>query len=77
MALVDHGHLPTTNDLEFIGMVEDGDDLIFNTLFSNAGSDPSSPTSSEGGPHDDGEGKGHPTFVTPTHRKGRRHWWHR
>lgn len=33
--LMTHGHLPTTDDPMFIGMVEGGGDLIFDTLCSD------------------------------------------
>lgn len=40
--LVVRDHLQTTDDLEFIGMVECGENLIFDALCSNSGLDPSS-----------------------------------
>jgi hypothetical protein len=62
IALVAQGHLPTTNDLQFIGMVKGGEYLISNTLCSYSYSDSGSPVmSSEGGPPSDGQSEGRPT----------------
>jgi hypothetical protein len=69
-ALVAHDHLPTTDDLKFVGMVDDGRDLAFNALCSNSNVDPSSPTSCEEGPSSDEENGVRPTIVTLTLLKG-------
>jgi hypothetical protein len=37
--LVAHDHLPTSEDLEFMGMVGDNEDLIFDALCTNSDSD--------------------------------------
>lgn len=52
-ALVARGQLPTTDDLEFVGMVEGGGDLIFDALCFDSGSYPSSPMSSDGNGNDE------------------------
>jgi hypothetical protein len=55
MALMPHDHVPTIDDLEFVGMVDGGGDLIFDALYSDSSSDPSSPTSTKSGPQQCGE----------------------
>jgi hypothetical protein len=50
VALVAYDHVPTINDMEFVGMVDGGRDLTFDALCSNSGSDPSFPTSGENEP---------------------------
>jgi hypothetical protein len=57
-------HLPTTDDLEFIGMVRGGGDLIFYALLSDSGSNLGSLMSSEGGPPNNGESGGCLTLAT-------------
>jgi hypothetical protein len=69
-SLVAFDHLPTTDELEFVGMVESGEDLIFDTLCSNSESDHVSPTSSEGRRPNDGESKAHMTLATPAQMEG-------
>jgi hypothetical protein len=49
-ALVARDHLPTTDDLEVVGMVDRSGDLIFDALCLDSDLDPDSPTSSKGGP---------------------------
>ena len=63
-------HLPTTNDLEFVGIVEGGGYLIFDALCSGSGSDLVSPTSSEDRPPNDEENEGH--LILATHVPPRR-----
>jgi hypothetical protein len=63
------GHLPNTNDLEFVGMIDGYKNLIFDVLCSDSDSDPGSPTSSEEKPPNN-ENKGRPTITTPTLQKG-------
>jgi hypothetical protein len=41
--LVAHDHIPTTDDLEFVGIADGGEDLIFNTLYTDSDSDLSPP----------------------------------
>jgi hypothetical protein len=48
--LVACGHIPTIDDLEFIGMVDGNRDLIFDALYSDLGSNPCSLTSSKDSP---------------------------
>jgi hypothetical protein len=64
IAALAQGHIPTTDDLEFIVTVEDVGDLIFDALHSESGSDPGSLMSSEGGPPSDGENGGLLTLMT-------------
>jgi hypothetical protein len=47
VALVAYGYIPTINDLEFMGMVDGGEDLIFDTICSNSGSNLGSLLNSE------------------------------
>ena len=69
-SLVAFGHLPITDELEFVGMVESGEDLIFDALCSNLESDHVSPTSSDGRRPSDGESKAHITLATPAQMEG-------
>jgi hypothetical protein len=67
---VAQSHLPTTDDLEFVGIVEGGGYLIFDALCSGSGSDLVSPTSSEDRPPNDEENEGH--LILATHVPPRR-----
>jgi hypothetical protein len=69
-AHVAHDHLPTTDDLEFVGMVDGSEDLIFDALCSDSDSDSTSPMSGEGGAPNDEENKRHTTIATPALPKG-------
>lgn len=64
-ALVARGHLPTFDDLEFIGMVENNRDFIFDALYTDSDSGLSFPTSSKEEPLTDEEGKDRPTSTAP------------
>lgn len=66
MALVARGHLPTSYDLEFIGMVDGGGDFVFDALCTNSDSNLSSPTSGEEDSFSDKEGKDLPTSTAPS-----------
>jgi hypothetical protein len=66
MALVTHGHLPTSDDLEFTGMVDDDEDLFFNMLYTDLDSDLSPPASSEEEPLNDKDAKDRPTSTAPS-----------
>lgn len=50
IAALAQGHIPTTDDLEFVVTIEDVGDLIFDALHSESGSNPGSLMSSKGGP---------------------------
>jgi hypothetical protein len=41
-ALMAHSHLTAIDDLEFVGMIDGGKDLIFDALCSDLGSNPRS-----------------------------------
>lgn len=68
--LVAHGRLPTTDDLEFVGMVDGGGDLVFDALYMDLDSDHASLKSSEEAPLSDGENEGRPTLATPALLEG-------
>jgi hypothetical protein len=70
-ALIAHDHVPTIDDLEFVGVVDGGEDLIFDALCSDSGLDPGSPTSSSSEPLCDVEDERHPTLRPLPHQKGR------
>jgi hypothetical protein len=57
--LVVRDHLPTTDDLEVVGMVDRGGDLVFDALCLDSNLDPDSTTSSKGGPTNNKESEGH------------------
>jgi hypothetical protein len=62
--LVAHGHLPTSNDLEFVGMADGGGDLIFDALCTDSDSNLNPPKSSEEEPRPGGkENEDHPTVA--------------
>lgn len=63
MALMARDHLPTFDDLEFAGMVDDGRDLIFDVLCTD--SNLSSPASSEEESLNDEEDEDRSTSVAP------------
>lgn len=63
-ALVARGHLPTSDDLEFVGMADGGGYLIFNALYTD--SDLSPPESSEQEPPSGEENEDRLTPATPS-----------
>lgn len=70
-ALVACGHLPTSDDLEFIGMVTGGVDLIFDALLTDSDSDLSPPKSIEEEPPGDKENKDHLAAAPPSAREAK------
>lgn len=66
MALVTRSHLPTSDDLEFTGMVDGGEDLFFNMLCTDLDSDLSPPASSEEESLSDEDDKDRLTFAAPS-----------
>jgi hypothetical protein len=67
-ALLARGHLPTTNVLEFVGMVAGSGDLIFDTLCMNSDSNLSPHESSKEEPSDDKENKNWMADAPPSAR---------
>jgi hypothetical protein len=66
IALVVRDHIPTFDDLEFVGMVDGRGYLIFNTLYTDSNLDLSPPKSSEEEPSSGQENKDCLTAVLRT-----------
>jgi hypothetical protein len=66
VALVAYGHLPTSDDLEFVGMADSDRDLIFDALCMDSDSDLSPFKNSEEEPPSDEENEYHPASAAPS-----------
>jgi hypothetical protein len=64
--LVARGHLPTSDDLEFVGMADSDRDLIFDALCMDSDSDLSPLKNSEEEPPSGEENEYHPTSAAPS-----------
>lgn len=74
--LVARGHVPTIDDLEFVGMVDGSGDLIFDTLYSDSGLDPNdqrerTPNERRERTPNDRENEGRSPLLIPTPRKAK------
>lgn len=64
--LVARNHLPTSDDLDFVGMAGGGGDLIFDALCTDSDSNMIPPESSEEEPHSGEENKDRSASMVPS-----------